>query len=66
MIELLDSERMAKYQGKMGLFCPFCESNDLDWDSPRTLDGDVIQEVSCLDCGKAWIDVYTLTRVEVI
>lgn len=44
--------------------CPFCNSQNLEWDN-IDVEGIVAkQEVWCLDCEKEWYDVYKLTGYE--
>jgi hypothetical protein len=46
--------------------CPFCHSDNIEADHIEADGESAFGEVSCLDCGKRWNDVYTLTDVEVI
>lgn len=40
--------------------CPWCGSEELEWDE-ITVDGNFVkQEVSCYACKKEWYDVYKL------
>jgi transposase-like protein len=40
--------------------CPFCQSDQLEWDE-LTVDGNTVkQEVWCNSCKKEWYDVYNL------
>jgi len=46
--------------------CPFCDSQDIEghsWD----YNGDwVSQEVTCIECGGCWEDIYSLCHMRVI
>lgn len=40
--------------------CPFCRSNELEWDELTVNGRTVKQEVKCLDCENEWYDIYKL------
>lgn len=41
--------------------CPYCGITGLDYQELGPIEsGDLEQEVSCPDCGKRWVDVFTL------
>lgn len=45
--------------------CPFCRGNNIEGDSyDHDSAGVMTQEMSCPDCGKFWVDIYTLTSFE--
>ncbi len=59
-------EMVRRYLAKEGVCCLFCGSKDIeggsyDYESPQ-----LGQKVTCLKCGRSWIDVYVLARVEVV
>jgi hypothetical protein len=58
-------ERMRDYLAAGGGQCLFCQSPQIaggsyDYETPE-----LGQKVTCLVCGRSWVDVYVLTRVEV-
>ena len=64
----MDAEQKKAYLESEGLKCPFCKSANLlggVTHSAKYYDA-YQQEVLCKECGKAWIDIYTLTDVEEI
>ena len=53
------------YLDHCGNLCPYCESGNVNGDGfVETDSGCAWQKVDCLDCGKSWRDLYTLTGVE--
>lgn len=60
----LTAEQKAKYLESGGRGCPFCGSDDIEGDRIDAEGDTVAQRVRCLDCGKAWDDVYALSDVE--
>lgn len=46
--------------------CPYCQSNNLECEQFEVIDdsGEVKQIVSCMNCSKAWTDIYKLSDVE--
>lgn len=50
-----------EYLAQGGTKCPHCESTHLVGGSVDVDRGNAFQEVSCLDCGRSWIDEYILT-----
>ena len=54
-----------KYLRSDGMLCPYCESNNLDGEEEDDEHITTITRiVSCINCGKHWRDVYTLTDIE--
>ncbi len=47
-----------------GVFCPFCQSNELSTHNVEFNEGVATQDVSCNDCQKHWTDTYTLLSVQ--
>ena len=61
----LSKAQKKKYLSRHGYICPYCNSGDLKaLGRPSTDDGRATQDVQCLDCGKIWTDVYTLSDIE--
>jgi len=56
------------YVKDSGCHCPYCWSNKLeggDFDTSTTsYTAEVRQLVHCIDCGKVWVDVYSLSSIE--
>ena len=50
-----------RYVKKGGVECPFCGSNDIEGGEVAIDAGGATQEVSCLECGESWYDLYALT-----
>ena len=61
--QVLTSQQKAQYLSNNGAMCPFCQSDDIEGDTLQS-DGDVWQNVRCLDCGRVWQDIYTLTAID--
>jgi hypothetical protein len=48
-----------------GCECPFCRCEDVEYDGRVRLNGDkAYHDCKCDDCGKAWIEIYSLTGYE--
>ena len=57
----LTKEAIQKYLYNEGMYCPYCDSGNIDSDSTK---GDPqMARVVCLDCGKKWHDYYELSGV---
>jgi hypothetical protein len=55
----------AEYVESDGIPCPYCRSNDVDYSGDLRLKGNkVYHDCDCSDCGKAWVEEYTLTGYE--
>ena len=52
-----------EYLFKGGVFCPWCKSSEIQGGFIEIDAGEATQAVSCLECNKNWIDVYTLVEV---
>lgn len=59
----LTEEQRKKYLDEGGVNCPYCGSDEIDNWAPDC-DGHIFVRCLCLDCGKAWVDEYTLTGAE--
>lgn len=57
-----------EYLHNNGLKCPFCGKGPLSSGSPDPdiMEGKITQEIKCLQCGEEWLDVYTLTGIDLI
>lgn len=61
------TEQMVQdYVRKGGVRCLFCGSHDIEGGSYDYESPELGQKVRCLACGRSWIDVYVLSRVELI
>lgn len=49
------------YREEEGLYCPQCESNDLEGGTLQLHGVEVHQKVNCNDCDAWWEDVYRLS-----
>jgi transcription elongation factor Elf1 len=43
--------------------CPFCHSGQIEGGSVEIDAGGAWQEVSCVECGEQWVDIYKLIDV---
>lgn len=59
----LNQEKIDKYVKDGGGYCPFCGSAQYEGHSLDFEGGSIYQKVSCNDCGKDWVDAYTLSNV---
>ena len=50
-----------EYVDISGSRCPFCNSENIEGGNMDYYGSGVSQEVLCLDCGKRWMDDYSLT-----
>jgi len=51
-----------EYVDKSGLFCPYCESDQIEPMESVQVDGTVgLQGIMCADCKKTWTDIFRLT-----
>ncbi len=46
--------------------CPFCGSNQTDYDSVEINEGTAMQHGECMDCDKQWQENYNMVSVEEI
>ena len=60
----ITSEQKAAYL-KNPSRCPFCGGSDLEGEG-YDYDGDPAQTIECQDCGRSWLDIFTLTDIEII
>ena len=61
----MTNEKIDRYLANTGEHCPFCDSENLDWNT-RDAEGDnVWQDVQCYDCNRSWRDYYKLYDIEV-
>jgi hypothetical protein len=56
-------EKAKQYLEKRGMICPFCGSHDIEGGSMDFEAGEIVQSISCHDCGERWVDVYKLVAV---
>jgi len=59
----LTKKQVKSYVKAGGVKCPYCNSEQIVCRSVDIDAGDAYQDISCLDCGKEWIDVYNLVGV---
>jgi len=62
---LTKTEKQAYIKTRYGC-CPKCKSTNIEGGSLEMGGNQVWQEVSCIDCGLEFMDIYTLTDVEVL
>lgn len=62
----LTEEKQKEYVDNDGMTCPYCEHNDIEGNGGLSIEyNKVFQDVKCLECGKYWTDIYTLTGIHV-
>ena len=55
-------EAGALYRLSNGIYCPYCDSSELEAISEIDVDGgDAMIDIACKRCGTEWVDVFTLT-----
>lgn len=59
----LSQKKINKYVKDGGGYCPFCGSADYGGHSLDFEGNAIYQRISCNDCGRDWVDCYTLTNV---
>lgn len=58
----LTKKQIEKYLKQHGIGCPYC-GGDIEGNSIDVDDGGASQKIHCLDCGRRWLDTYTLTGI---
>ena len=59
----LTKQAIQTYIEGGGVRCPYCQAEDIEGDSVEIDEGTASQEVRCHDCGKGWVDCYSLTSI---
>ena len=59
---LTDAQKAAYL--KRPCHCPFCGSERIDGQMVEIDEAGATQRIECLDCGRLWVDCYTLTAVD--
>lgn len=44
--------------------CPHCQSKDIDGNEIQCEGDSHYQTIQCNNCGRSWVDIYTLTDVD--
>jgi len=44
--------------------CPFCDSEQIEGESLDVNGNEAWQPISCIECGRRWLDIYTLIGFE--
>jgi transcription elongation factor Elf1 len=60
----LTSKRKKKYIESKGSHCPYCGSTSISAESPETDGLDLECVVTCHDCNRGWLEIYTVTEVK--
>jgi len=60
----LTDKQKKEYVDSDGVHCPYCHSTDIEGGSVNVDAGTAWQEISCIECGESWQDVYMLTSIE--
>jgi hypothetical protein len=61
---MLTNGKKKKYLADGGVRCPFCRSENISGGFVEVDGGSAYQEIGCIDCDKAWVDIYDLVDVE--
>ena len=51
---MLSEEKIKEYIEKDNPQCPYCNSENLYYDSIEIADNKAYQEISCIDCNNCW------------
>lgn len=62
----MTDEQKQNYLDCGGVFCPFCQSHDIEGQSIDVEEGLATQEMHCNECEEDWTDVYKLSSVRVV
>jgi len=57
------TEKQKEEYLKDSSVCPFCKSSNIEGGPVEINGNEADQRVSCNECNKSWIDIYTLTEV---
>ena len=62
----MDKTKKEDYIYHFGTKCLYCHSSNLDCNEIELYYiGEMKQEKRCLDCKKTWVDIYTITDIEI-
>jgi len=56
-------DQEKKYVEQKGLYCPFCESMDIESDHAFMDETGAYMEIECKNCGEKWTEVYELIGI---
>jgi transposase-like protein len=59
----LSDEEIKKYVDRQGLYCPYCDSMELQVGHLSSEESGVYINIVCRDCGKEWTEEFTLTWI---
>ena len=59
----LSKGEIRRYVKEGGVYCPYCESDDLRGGDRDMNDGTMSQDITCQKCGQSWADLYKLYDV---
>ena len=60
----MTSEQKEKYLNSRGIYCPYCDSKDIESTNCDNYDLDYLrQSVHCFSCKNEWFDIYKLVDV---
>ena len=53
-----------KYLDHKGMKCPHCGGKNVEAGWIVEGEDDIWQSIECVDCGKEWVDLFTLTGID--
>lgn len=60
----LTKKQIKQHVSTGGTSCPYCNLDNINMYDQDIPSNQIIGKVSCDDCGKQWLDIYTLTSIE--
>lgn len=57
------TEKQKQEYLRVGSLCPYCRNGNIEGSSIDYEGNQMFQNVTCTECGKRWIDVYTLNDI---
>ena len=65
MAKKLTARKIEKYLKNGWSKCPSCKSVSIEGESVQIDGKGAWQDMSCIECGLLWTDIYVLARIEV-
>ena len=64
LVERLNEQREKDYMARGGLYCPFCNSDNIDGGHFQADNLEAWRTVVCGDCGEEWTELFDLVGIE--